>query len=269
MLLLLISCLFVLVGMTAGILSVMFGLGGGFFVVPFLYWIFKLLEFNESLLMHLAIGTSLMIMIFTASRSSYFHYKKSGLLFDPFFKLCPSLIIGTIVATFLTEHLSTYYLRIGFTVFLLYVIVSGLYKHVRRHKKISMPFKMPSALITNSFGFIAGTVAALLGIGGSTITVPFFRHYNLPMIKAVGTASLLTLPISCIGTLGYLYVGHHAPDLPAYTTSFIYWPAAFGIIVGSLIGVPLGGKLVYLCNEKWLEPAYFMVLGVVFLGMII
>ena len=267
--LILISCLFVLIGITAGVLSVMYGLGGGFFVVPFLYWIFKLFNFNDDLLMHLAVGTSLMVMIFTAANSSYFHYKNSGLLFELFYKFCPSLMIGTIAATILTNYLSTAYLRIGFTTFLFYLVVSGVLKHFKHGKKPSKPFKMPSAFMTNGFGLFAGLISTLLGIGGSTITVPFLRHYNLPMIKAVGIASLLTLPISCVGTLGYLYIGFNLPDLPPYSTSYIYWPAAVGIILGSMIGVPIGGKLIDLLNEKWHELTYFILLSVVFLAMIV
>ena len=268
MLFILISLLFITIGIAAGILSVMFGFGGGFFVVPILYWGLQMLSVPNNLLMHMAAGTSLMVMIFTASNSSYFHYKKGGILFDPFFKILPSLLIGTLIAIFISNMINGQYLRLGFTVYLFYIIVSGLYKHLCSDKENLKPFIMPSALITNLFGLLVGLIATLLGVGGSTITVPFFIKHHLPLIKAVGTASLLTLPISCVGALGYLLINIGTHDLPPYSTGYIDWPAAMGIILGSFIGVPIGGKFLYKIPQKWHTPCYFAILISVFITML-
>ncbi|MFZ4076381.1 MAG: sulfite exporter TauE/SafE family protein [Legionellaceae bacterium] len=263
------SVLFIIIGMTSGILAVMFGFGGGFFIVPILYWAFQYLNISTDLLMHMAVGTSLFVMIFTACNSSYFHYKKGSILWEPFFKLLPSMMIGTLIATFLSTKLNSQYLRYAFTFYLFYIIISGLYKHLKHDKTSFASFVMPSQGITHVFGCSVGLIATLLGIGGSTLTVPFFRKYNLPLIKAVGTATLLSLPISCIGTLGYLIVSFKLPNLPCYSTGYIYWPAAVGLILGSFMGVPVGGRLVYAIKEEWHTPCYFFILSIVFITMIV
>lgn len=266
---LLIAIIFIVIGLIAGVLSVMFGFGGGFFVVPVLYWGFQWLNVPHEQLMHMAAGTSLTVMIFTAGNSCYFHHQRGNTLIEPFLKLLPTLILGTMTATIFTQYISTSYLRVGFTFYLFCIIVTGIYKHLTRDKNKTHTFVMPNLFITRCFGFIAGFVATILGVGGSTLTVPFFRKYHMSLINAAATASLLTIPISIIGAIGYVYIGYSASNLPLYSTGFVYWPAVIGMILGSFLGVPLGGKILNHMDDKWHIPGYFAILIFVFLTMII
>lgn len=92
------------------------------------------------------------------------------------------------------------------------------------------------------------------------MTVPFFRRRPLAMSQAVAMAVVLTLPISLAGMVGYVMSGWGVVDLPHYTLGYIYWPAVIGVVIGSLIGVPIGTKLVYQLSDTLLARSYFIVL---------
>ena len=50
--------LIVLAGALAGILAGLLGVGGGIVIVPLLYYILNILYYNQSIIMHVAVGTS-------------------------------------------------------------------------------------------------------------------------------------------------------------------------------------------------------------------
>jgi len=45
----------------AGVLAGLLGVGGGIIIVPLLYYVMNLLEYDQSIIMHTAVGTSLFI----------------------------------------------------------------------------------------------------------------------------------------------------------------------------------------------------------------
>ena len=65
-------------GSIAGLLAGMFGVGGGVILVPTLIYTLDSLEYNYMLNTHIAIGTSLAIIIPTSISSAYSHYKKGS-----------------------------------------------------------------------------------------------------------------------------------------------------------------------------------------------
>src|SRR6056300_949248 len=61
--------------MLSGFFAGLFGAGGGMIIVPSLFYAFKIMNYDEQLLMHLAVATSLAIIIPTSIISSYTHYR--------------------------------------------------------------------------------------------------------------------------------------------------------------------------------------------------
>ena len=63
-------------GIVAGLIAGLFGVGGGIVIVPILFWIFTSLNFPDEILMHMAIGSSLVTIIPTSIASARAHYKR-------------------------------------------------------------------------------------------------------------------------------------------------------------------------------------------------
>ncbi len=99
--------MFGLIGILIGVLSSMFGFGGGFVVVPVLY-AFLPDTIPHEYLMHTAIGSSLAVMIINSFNSTYNHSRKGNIKWAVFKKLAGFIaagsLIGGIVAIFIDSE---------------------------------------------------------------------------------------------------------------------------------------------------------------------
>ena len=191
--------LYLLVGVVAGILAGLLGVGGGIIVVPALSLLFSHGLFSSTLVMHMAVGTSLAIMIFTAASSGY-AYRRRNLVFWPlFWKLLPVYYLGTITGAIVAKHISSRNLTIAFAFFLILIAIRMFFsKLVKGRKAITNIF----VLTIISFG--VGMFSGFFGIGGGIIMVPFFIYCSLEIYKATGTSSICGFPLAIIGTLSLI-----------------------------------------------------------------
>ncbi|HEX6362836.1 MAG TPA: TSUP family transporter, partial [Albitalea sp.] len=50
------------------------------------------------------------------------------------------------------------------------------------------------------------------------------------------------LPVAVVGTLGYVFSGGQARDLPPLALGFVHGPALLGIVAGSVLTAPVGAR---------------------------
>ena len=86
--------IYLLIGAMAGFAAGLFGVGGGLIIVPILYIVFTQLHYDASVIMHLAVGTSLATIIVTSFSSVSAHHKKGAVMWKVFRNLAPGLVIG-------------------------------------------------------------------------------------------------------------------------------------------------------------------------------
>ena len=233
--------LYMLCGAAAGLLSGLIGIGGGLVVVPLLNMIFRLQgDFPPGLIMHLAVGTSLSSILFTALSSARSHARRGGVLWDYVKGLAPAIEVGTLCAAWLASRMSTAGLRIFFVVFLLFVATQMLFDFYPHPRKA-----MPGRAALAAAGFTIGGVSSLVGLGGGSMSVPFLRWCGVQMRQAVGTSAAISWPIAVSGTLGFIFVGWTAPDLPGWSLGYVNLPATLGIACSSVFFAPLGVKLAH------------------------
>ncbi len=250
--------IYLIIGVLTGLLAILFGFGGGFVVVPMLVWLLPLQGLAPDLVMHLAIGTSLMLIFITMSYASYIHYRKKNIDLFLLKRLLPWLSLGSITGASLANFLPAFFLKIAF-ISLLAVLIFLSFKQEFYKQATPIIKKMtPSKL--GRIGFLTGTIAALLGIGGSVIIIPFFRRYHLPMLKASALANILAIPSGMIGSIIFLISGLKEAHLPPYSTGYIYWPAVITIFLGSIAGTKLGSYLSTRLPDKFFGQLYPLLL---------
>ena len=88
-----------LTAIPVGFVAGLFGIGGGLITVPFLYYIFGSLNFDQQYLMHLAVGTSFAIIIPTSTVSVLTHHKFKAVDFDIVKSYGIYVILGVIIGT--------------------------------------------------------------------------------------------------------------------------------------------------------------------------
>src|SRR5690606_19947010 len=84
-------------GVAMGFLVGLFGIGGGGIAAPVLYEVFAFLGIDPAVRMHLALGTSLAVMIPTSFRSFQAHRARGGVDMEAWRRLSIGVIVGVIV----------------------------------------------------------------------------------------------------------------------------------------------------------------------------
>ncbi|KMK95709.1 sulfite exporter TauE/SafE family protein [Rossellomorea marisflavi] len=260
--------MFGLIGILIGILSSMFGFGGGFVVVPVLY-AFLPDTIPHEYLMHTAIGSSLAVMIINSFNSTYNHSRKGNIKWSVFKKLAGFIAAGSLIGGIVAIFIDSEVLRILFIALLGYILISNLLKKTFTSDREDDDFQLPGKKASAFFGTGIGFISTLLGIGGSVMTIPFLRKQGMRMLNAVALATPLGLPIAIVGAFSYLVSGLQVDHMPASTIGFIYLPALVGFTVGGFIGVPFGRKWAQKLPDGVFSKAYLAILAVVIIMMIV
>lgn len=262
--------IFLITGGVTGVLSAMFGFGGGVIVVPVMFWFMTFLHMPHHEVMHLAVGTSLAVMVIANLNSIRSHAKAGNVRWAVVWKMTPWVAIGALLGAYSSRFLHSDWLRYFFIAFLVYTIVTAWLKRRSFMDTHALAdFELPRMGITAPLGFIMGVVSVWLGIGGSVISVPFLRRAKMPMVNASATASGLIPAIAILGALGYILAGLHSHDLPPETFGFVYEPAFFGLAIGTLFGVPIGKRLAMRCADRTLSRTYFIILILILISMVV
>lgn len=232
--------LFSLLGLIAGTLAGMLGIGGGMIIVPGLFYLFALIHLPESSLIHMAAGTAMGIMLFTASASTWAHHARGDVQWTMFKQVWPGIAIGVVTGTLLSSHIDAHWLEIVFGIFLLAVSAKILLAWTPSFKEDDA--NVPSGPITSAVGSLIGLKSGILGIGGGALSVPFLLYCGLPMKQASGTSASFTLPIAITGTLTFALFSPSDPSI-AWSTGYVYWPAIALVAPFTVLGAPLGTLL--------------------------
>jgi len=232
--------IYIIVGAIAGVIAGLLGVGGGLVIVPVLTFIFMQHGFENTIIVHLAIGTSLATIIFTSLSSMRAHHRHAAIDWPVVKQLAPGVMIGAILGAIIADYLPTNSLKMIFALFEFFVAIQmALQLKPNAHRCI------PSGNVLWGIGTIIGSVSSIVGIGGGSLTVPFLLWCQVSIRRAIATSSACGLPIAVAGSIGFLVVGLPNTDLPEYSTGYIYWPALIGIASVSILTAPIGAKLAH------------------------
>ena len=251
-------------GVAAGLLAGLFGIGGGMLIVPVLVYSFALQGVADSVAMHLALGTSLATIIVTASTSVWAHHRHRAVRWPLVGRLAPSIAAGAALGAMIADVIPGPILQRAFgtaELALAAYMLGG--RAARPHREL------PGTAALSIVGTGIGTLSALAGIGGGTLTVPFLSWCNIPMRHAVGVAAACGLPIAIVGAGAYAWVGWGNPALPDWSSGYVYWPAFIGISVATLLCAPLGARMAHRLPEGLSRRLFALLLTGLGLAMLI
>jgi uncharacterized protein len=246
------------VGVVAGILAGLLGIGGGLVIVPMLVFCFTLQGVSHETIMHLALGTSMASIIFTAVSSFLAHHRRGAVHWDIVKRITVGILTGTFLGSCIAARMSTDYLKGFFVIFLYYVASQML-----TSKKPEPSRGLPGLLGMFGAGNAIGIVSSLVGIGGGTLSVPFMVWCNIPVHHAIGTSAAIGFPIAIAGTVGYVVNGLEVSGLPELSIGYVYLPALVGIVAASVLTAPLGVRLAHSLPVDRLKRVFAVLLLVV------
>ncbi len=255
---------YMLLGVVAGILAGLLGVGGGLVIVPALIGLFTLQGMDYSIIAHAAIGSSLATIIATAISSAWAHHRHKALNWLIVKQLSVGLVIGTFAGAWLADALNTRLLQFVFGVF---AILVSLQIFFRARAIAEKP--LPGQAGMNTAGFLIGMVSGVVGIGGGSMTVPYLTWHGISIRKAVATSSACGLPIAVAGFVGFVLTGWSVTAMPAYSSGFIYWPAVITISLFSVMLAPSGARLAHRMPVDKLKRVFAVVLFAVGIKLVI
>lgn len=250
--------LYPLLGVFAGLSAGLLGVGGGIIVVPVLIYSFTALGFSQEVLTHMAVGTSLATIIVTSTGSIYQHHRKGAVLWSVLTWFTLGLVAGALLGAKLADLLQGRVLQVLFGAFAL-VIAAQMIKG----KTPKASRTLPGRAGLTGVGVLIGAVSAIFGIGGGSLSVPFFSWCNMKMQDAVGTSSAGGMPIAMAGAAGFVWTGWHHPQLPEMSVGYIYLPALLGIALTSVLFSQIGARWAHRLPAATLKKIFALLLAVV------
>ena len=177
----------VAVGVIVGLLSGMFGIGGGTVIVPALVWL-GLSQRNAAATSTLAIVPTSISGVISYATGGHVDCIAALLLFCGMF-------VGGQIGSWLLSRLPELVLRWIFVAFLVFVVVNQAGFVPSRSQRIVMT--VTTGICLALLGVVIGTLAGLLGIGGGALAVPALSMlFGASDLIARGTSLLAVFPNS-------------------------------------------------------------------------
>jgi uncharacterized membrane protein YfcA len=263
-------------GLATGLVSGLFGVGGGLTVVPALVLALPLAEVPGHYVMHMAIGTSLAVMIFTAAVTTLWRHLRADLDWPLLWRFGGLVALGGALGAAIGDALDGVVLRWLFVGFVVVTILREIWRHWLRstgtqpdRRHVSADGGLAGRISFMLHGTVAGVVGALLGVGAAVITVPFLTRRGYTIQSASGVSAGLSAVIGVAASLGYIVGGLNEPGLPDLSLGYLYLPAFFGVAVGALAGSPLGVSLSHRLADRVQRLLFVIYLCIVLTVMVV
>lgn len=209
---------FLLTGLFSGFLAGLLGVGGGIIIVPVCYYVLINLGYSIEVAMHIAIASSLAVIIFTSISSIRSHLKLDNVEGKVIKKWFTGIIIGSLIGSFLASKINGEILVLIF-VCLAFLISMNIFfhKNIKAFRNDLPHSFFVNFLISSNIGFLS----SLIGIGGGSFSVPTLCIFSKTIHKAVGTSSVIGLFIALPATISYMFLGQNIENLPNYSIGYV------------------------------------------------
>ena len=225
----------VLIGLVAGVLSGLFGVGGGIVMTP---GIQVLLQTSPIV----ALATPLPVILPTAFTGAMTYRKAGEIDMHAVAWMVGPGIVGSVAGAGLTDVVNTHLLLVITAVLLAWQaadILRGAQARVDTGE--GARFETTSSMYLG-IGLVAGFVSGLLGIGGGLIIVPLLVGWlGMPLKRALGTSLLTIVALVIPGTIVHAALGH------------IDWAIFAVVTLGAVPGARLGAHIALGTKERTLR----------------
>lgn len=243
-------------GLFAGLVAGMFGIGGGFVVVPALMTLLTVLPGggDPTHTMHVAIGTSLATIFFTSLRSVQAHAKRGAVDWAILKGWLPWVSIGVVAGVIAADRVSGDWLRaifgVGVGLLGIHFLAPVLSKFTRSEEQ------MPTGIARAGLGGVLGGFCALLGIGGGTPAVLIMTLNGVTIHRAVATAAGFGTIIAVPGAIASMVLGYNVEGLPAGSVGYVNVIALVAITAMSVLTAPIGASMAHSLDPKKLKRVF-------------
>ncbi|KAB2940833.1 MAG: sulfite exporter TauE/SafE family protein [Hyphomicrobium sp.] len=252
-------------GVIAGFLAGLLGIGGGGVLVPVLYEVFRVLDVEPGVRMHLVLGTTLAIIVPTSLKSFAGHRARGSVDLPLLKRVAPFVVAGVVIGA-LTAKVSS-----GDALKWVWVIAASLIaaKMAFGREDWRLGDHVPPFPWPELAALLIGLISTLMSIGGATFVVPLLTLYGKPILQAVSTASGVGPLIALPGVIGFAWAGWDAAGLPPLSLGYVNLLGMAIVAPLSVRAAPYGVRVAHKIPRRTLELAFAAFLASVSLRFLI
>ena len=265
---------FPLLGIVAGVLAGLLGIGGGIVLVAALVALLPMLGVPASSVMHVALATSLASIIVTASASANAHRQHGSVLWPTVAWLAPGLVLGGVAGSAWAVGVdgATLAMLVGGFCLLMAARMIWPARGASEDEVANAVAVVPAGPWLGVAGGVIGAVSAVVGIGGGSLTVPLLVSRGVATVRAVGTSSACGVVIALASAATYAVApvftraaaaATDAASMPFGMVGHVHVPAALGIGLGAWFAAPYGVRLAHLLSGVALARVFAIALAAV------
>ena len=250
----------VIAGVVGGLVGGVLGLGAGIVIVPVLYHVLATVGLDQSIRMHVAVGTALAAAI--PATLSRLHGSEREIDWLALRRGFLPLIGGIAIGSTLLALSNGYTLAVIFGVVAFLVVLELLFAG-RADRWLGA--SNPAALFLAA---LLGFAATITGIGGTTLALPMLRAQRLSPSRAAATAALFGLAVGIPAAISAVLAGWHARSLPPVSLGYVNL-LAFALIAPILLLLePAGATLAHIIDLKRLRFVFAILIAVITIRML-
>lgn len=244
-------------GLTAGILAGLFGIGGGILFAPILFLLFDDAGLSQPVLR--TIGSSLFCTFIAATGSSIRQYRQHNFFGIEGLRVGLWGILGVSIGKLVVT--SGYYSEKEFVIFFSMLFLYVAYMFYRRGNISNVDLEISRDRIgfkeAGITGGAGGFVAALAGIGGGGVMVPIMNlYYRQSFQKAVSVSSLAIVFISLAGWMQLALVDLPGNSLSGFSFGAVDMGTALPLAAGGLAGGFAGALVNLKIDRRYLQYGF-------------
>jgi hypothetical protein len=257
------------VGLVAGFVAGMIGIGGGVLIVPFLYFFYAHPDwsgfpFPEAFHPTVAHATSLLIIVPTALRGTW-SYSNAGLIvWRVALPVAVAAIAGGIIGAHFAIGVPAPLLKLMFGCFLM---ASAIQLAIGRKGDVDGELRTNLAATTFT-GLAVGILSGMMGVGGGILALPLLMYVLRVDVRRAAATSLAIVGAAALASVTtYAIAGMNAVVTPTGSIGYVHVYAALPILIGAVLSVHWGTRANQRLNAQLLKgifAAFFLVMGLKF-----
>jgi uncharacterized membrane protein YfcA len=240
-------------GIVAGLLAGLLGVGGGLVLVGALALLLPAQGVPAGIAMQAALATSLASVVATAAASTVAHARRGAVLWPHVAWLVPGLLAGAWLGGRFATTVDGGHLR-WFVVGYCLLAATQLAFDLPRQRGAAAPEARRGPWLVVA-GAAIGAVSAVVGIGGGSMTVPLLVWRGVPPVRAVASSSACGVAIGLSAAASYASAPG-ATGMPAGSLGYVFMPAAIGVVLTSLPMAPFGARLAHRIDGRLLKRIF-------------
>ena len=239
-------------GALSGVMAGLLGIGGGIVLVPILEFLLSFFDVADGVRMHIAIATSLAIIIVTSVSATRAHHRHGTVDVSLLKSWAIAMFVGAAVGSWGASKLNGKILVIIFAFLALFIALKLLFKGDAKKVRDGLPDHLSVQLMPLSIGVLS----SMMGIGGGVMGVSYMTLFGIPIHRAVGTAAFFGFIISIPGTISYMITGWNVAGLPPGNLGYVSLIGLAVIAPASFLAAPLGAKIAHSLEQKQLNLVF-------------